>query len=99
MIGPPRAPPYVLRINLARGRPDLLLKKSFAVVLVFRLAKNSAPCHSLLPLLLTNEICAPEERPADALALTVVTRNSSIASAFNRITGWFCPGINWPVPP
>src|ERR1043166_7719286 len=98
MIGPPTAPPKVLRINTGRSIPERLLKKSLAVVAVFRLAKKSAPCHSLLPLFVTSAIWAPEDRPWFAFAFVVVTRNSSIASAFKRITGWLWAAVNWEPP-
>src|SRR3712207_1489459 len=86
-MGPPRAPPKVLRSRRGRGMPERLLKKSLAVKMVLRCASKSAACHSLEPDLVTSEICAPDERPCVELAFEVTTRNSSMASELRRSTG------------
>src|SRR5204863_764538 len=86
IIGPPRAPPKVLRFRAGRSLPTRLLKKSLAVKAVSRLYSKRAPRKLLLPDFVTREICAPEDRPSEAFGLVVVTRNYSIASPFKRRT-------------
>src|SRR5690242_7383148 len=86
-MGPPRAPPKVLRISFGRLMPELLLNQSLAVKIVLRWYSNNDPRNWLVPLLVTRLICAPEDRPPAAFELTVLTRNSSTASEFRRSTG------------
>src|SRR5215213_10830509 len=78
--------------SVGRKRPALLLKKSFAVVTVFRWKWDKEPCHSLVPDFVASDTCAPEERPVSALGFVVTTRNSCVASRRMRSTlenAWF----------
>src|SRR5215471_4828336 len=89
MTGPPTAPPKVLRINVGRAMPAWLLNQSLAVKMVLRFDSKAAPCQVFEPDLVTNAICAPDDLPPPAPEFRVETRNSSIASEFNRRTGPF----------
>ena len=48
-----------------------------------------------MPLFVTSETCAPEERPSSAFPLLVVTRNSCSESRVERSAPWNALPISW----
>src|ERR1700758_2721722 len=85
-MGPPNAPPKSFKFRNGVGTPVRALKKLLADQAELRLYSKISPCKLFVPLLVTRLISAPEERPWSAFAFCVLTRNSSIASPFNRNT-------------
>src|SRR5438270_13048110 len=93
MIGPPTEAPKVFRIRAGRATPLWLFHHVLDSVNFSRLYSNNDPWKLLVPLLVTSEICAPEEWPEALFPLTVETRNSWIASEFSRSTGPLRAGL------
>ncbi len=86
-IGPPKTPPYWLRLNFGLT-PELGLKKPVALSEVLRLNSHTVPWKSLVPLRKVALMTAPPARPNSALKLLVWTLNSSTASG-ETWTTWF----------
>src|ERR1051325_7992193 len=88
-MGPPIAPPKVLRSRVRRGICGVAWfeNQSFAVKIVLRWYSKSDPRNWFVPLFVTRFTWAPAERPELAFDVIVVTRNSSTASEFRRSTG------------
>src|SRR5580704_14260172 len=100
-MGPPTATPKTFRISSpgTLGRPcdnsAFLLNQLLATAAVLRLYSYTLPWSWLVPLLVNILTCAPDERPASALALVVVTRNSSTESSVERKTPVKANPFNW----
>src|SRR3989442_15897489 len=63
-MGPPSEPPNWFRLN--GGAPSGELKKFRAANLLLRRYSKAAPCHWLVPEVVTTVICPPERLPYSA---------------------------------